>query len=391
MLSSLQSTNSSDVARAPNGPVHLITGTMGQHGGISRYCQELYRGLQGQVPVQLCSFRVPPLTRRLTFFEHLPLGITPDEGRGVYHFTRIMGCSLMLWRPVRPAVATVHDLGPLVWPQEYRETSLLARSFFRLSLLGLKRMDWIIADSLATSRSLTTLLGFPSDRLAVVPLGVDNRFFCPVPRARKVLESAFGIPDRDGAFNILYVGTEAPRKNLGTLLKALAILKQAGSPVRLIKVGGAGQPRYRAAFQQQVEALGLSECVVLVGEVAEADLPLFYSAADAFVLPSYVEGFGLPVLEAMACGTPVVCSNAGALAEVVGGAGVLVEPGDARGFAAEIAALLRDAHFRERLAEMGLQRSQRFSWGQMAEETLAVYNRVLHQEVRREDGDGGSR
>jgi len=162
-----------------------------------------------------------------------------------------------------------------------------------------------------------------------------------------------------------------------TLLKALALLKTTGMPVRLIKVGGASHPRYRAPFQQQVEALGLRDSIVLVGEVAEAHLPLFYSAADVFVLPSYVEGFGLPVLEAMACGAPVVCSTAGALAEVVGDAGLLVEPCGAQGFAAAIASLLQDRSLQERLIQGGRERCQLFSWGRTAQDTLAVYDELL--------------
>jgi len=162
-----------------------------------------------------------------------------------------------------------------------------------------------------------------------------------------------------------------------TLLKALALLKTTGMPVRLIKVGGASHPRYRAPFQQQVEALGLRDSIVLVGEVAEAHLPLFYSAADVFVLPSYVEGFGLTVLEAMACGTPVVCSKAGALPEVAGDAGLLVEPHDARGFAEAIATALGDGELRHGLIEEGLRRCRSFSWERTARETLAVYDGMM--------------
>ena len=374
MQSSSPSTNSSDAVPAANGPVHLITGTMGQHGGISRYCQELYRGLQSQVPVQLCSFRVPRLTRRLTFLEHLPLGITPDEGRGVYHFTRIMGCSLMLWRPLRPAVATVHDLGPLVWPGE-RSANALDRALFRLSLLGLRRMDRIVAVSHATARSVVDRLGIDSERVKVIHEGVDHAQFSRRPDAKTRLEERFGIPQRAGVRNVLFVGNEAPRKNLATLLKALAILKEADAAVRLIKVGGAGQPRYRAAFQQQVEALGLQEFTVLVGEVAEADLPLFYSAADVFVLPSYVEGFGLPVLEAMACGTPVVCSNAGALPEVVGEAGRMVDPRDPDLLASTIVSVLDDSVQRGRMSERGMAQAARFSWEKTAEQLVQVYQK----------------
>jgi glycosyltransferase involved in cell wall biosynthesis len=357
-------------------PVHLIVGNISRHSGISRYARELYRGLNGRIAVHFCSFRAPPLARRLTFLEHVPLGVEPDHRKGVYHFTRIMGCSLMLWRPVHPAVATVHDLGPLVWPSE-RPARVVDRTLLRLSLLGLRRMDRIVAVSHATARSLVERFGLPGERVRVVHEGVDRQHFQHQPDARRALSERFGVPQSPGVGHLLFVGNEAPRKNLGTLLKALAVLKERGLQVRLIKVGAAGHPRYRSAFLGQIRALGLLEDVLIVGEVAEADLPLFYGVADALILPSYVEGFGLPVLEAMACGTPVVCANAGAMPEVVGDAGILVGPQDPRGLAAAIACLLEDSTLHDRLVEAGLQRCQRFSWERTVEETMTVYDELL--------------
>jgi len=360
--------------------INLIAGATGSASGISRYCQELYKGLQGRAHVRLCSFRSPPLANRLTFLEHLPVGVEPDEGGGIYHFTRIMGCALMLWRPLHPAVATVHDLGPLLWPPERREADALSWRLFRLSLEGLKRMDHIVAVSQYTARSIADLLGVPAERITVVHEGVDGQLFRPTPGARETLQARYGIPDATGLCNLLYVGSEAPRKNLGTLLEALALLRAGGAPARLIKVGHGGSARHRAAFEAQIARLGLAGNVVIVDEAPDADLALFYSAADVYVQPSYVEGFGLPVLEAMACGTPVVCSNAGALPEVAGEAGLLVEPGDAKGFADAITAVLSDTALRRGMVAKGWSRAQAFSWNDVATQMMGIYS-TLHERI----------
>ncbi len=354
-------------------PVHFIAPRTVGYSGISRYCAEVRSRLSQRLSLRECSFRVLPWAHKLTFLEHLPLGVIPDERRGTYHFTRIMGCALMLWRPLRPAVATVHDLGPLLWPAEYRGGGVLTQVLFRLSLLGLKRMDRIVADSQATAQSLVHLLKVPSQHIAVVHLGVDRQLFRPVTGALQKLERDYGIPKETGVFRVLYVGSEAPRKNLGTLLQALALLRQRGIAVRLIKVGRPGHPRQRARFLEQAARLGLDEWLTIVGEVPESDLPLLYSAADVLALPSHVEGFGLPLLEAMACGVPVVCSDVGALPEVAGDAALLVRPDHAAGLADAIAAVLENASLRERLVQKGLQRCQRFTWAETAEQTLRVY------------------
>ncbi|MBN1954934.1 MAG: glycosyltransferase family 4 protein [Anaerolineae bacterium] len=356
-------------------PVHLIAEGIGPHSGISRYAGELYRRLQQQADVRLCSFRPPPLAGRFTFLEHLPLGVAPDSGRGVYHFTRIMGCALMLWRPVRPAVATVHDLGPLVWPPEAAKSPLLDRALFRLSLEGLKRMDRLIAVSEATAQSMEEQLAIPRARIDVVPEGVDPDRFQRVPQDGTLLAERYGLPDWPDGSTLLHVGGEAPRKNLAVLLQALTLLKRDGLPARLVKVGGSQLDHHRQ-FVADIVRLGLEADVVLVGPVPDNDLPLFYSAADVLLLPSYVEGFGLPVLEAMACGTPVVCSTAGSLPEVAGDAALLVPPDDAAGLADAIATVLQQADVRQRLAEKGLARCRQFSWQRTAAETMAVYQKL---------------
>jgi glycosyltransferase involved in cell wall biosynthesis len=254
---------------------------------------------------------------------------------------------------------------------------MLTQALFRLSLLGLKRMDRIVVGSQATAQSLIDLLGVTGERITVTHLGVDRQLFRPVSAAFQTIECDYGIPEEAGVFRILHVGSEAPRKNLSTLLEALALLRQRGMATRLIRAGGPGHPRYRAHFLKQTARLDLDERLTVVGEVPDSDLPLLYSAADVFVLPSHVEGFGLPLLEAMACGVPVVCSDAGALPEVAGDAALLVRPDHARGLADAIATVLEDAGLRDRLVQRGLLRCRQFTWAQTADQTAGVYERLM--------------
>jgi glycosyltransferase involved in cell wall biosynthesis len=214
--------------------------------------------------------------------------------------------------------------------------------------------------------------------VVAVPSGIDIRTFRPVPDARGRLLERLRLPDGPPDRYLLYVGTEIPRKNLGTLLGALRRLPPT---VRLLKAGGPGHPRFRRATERLIGELGVADRVVLIDEVSEEELVSLYSAADAYVCCSFLEGFGHPVLEAMACGTPVVSSDAASLPEVVGEAGLLVPPADEDRLVAAIEALLGDPGLRTRLVGAGLDRAAAFSWQRTAEGVVAVYERVLAGDV----------
>jgi glycosyltransferase involved in cell wall biosynthesis len=180
-----------------------------------------------------------------------------------------------------------------------------------------------------------------------------------------------GLPEH----MILYVGTLEPRKNLVTLLEAYARCRGETSPESpwppLVLAGGKGWG-YEAIFAA-VERLGLSEAVLLPGFVPHGELPLWYSAADIFVYPSLYEGFGLPVLEALACGTPVITSNVSSLPEVAGEAGLLVDPTDAEALAEALRQVWRDADLRQEMRTRGLAQAARFSLAALARQTMTVY------------------
>jgi glycosyltransferase involved in cell wall biosynthesis len=174
---------------------------------------------------------------------------------------------------------------------------------------------------------------------------------------------------------LLHVGTIEPRKNLIRLLEAVHRLRAKGEDVRLVIVGSKGW-LYQGFFQR-LEELALRDAVQLTGYVPDADLPAVYSGAKLVVVPSLYEGFGLPVLEGMACGTPVVCSNASSLVEVGREAAHYFDPRDVAAMADTILDGWRNESQREKMREQGLQRAAQFAWARTAERTLAVYSRAL--------------
>jgi glycosyltransferase involved in cell wall biosynthesis len=230
--------------------------------------------------------------------------------------------------------------------------------------------DAVIAVSEATARDLVELVGAAREKVHVVYEAADQGM-APIARddaARQVL-SRFGVSDPF----VLFVGTIEPRKNLLTLVRAIGLLRRE-IPIRLVVAGPRGwlsEPAF-STLRREADADG----VIFLGAVPPSDLQPLYCAAEALALPSLYEGFGLAPLEAMACGTPVVVSNAGSLPEIVGDAGVLIAAEDAEDVANALAWVIGNASYRASLVERGLARAAMFSWDRAARETLAVYERV---------------
>jgi glycosyltransferase involved in cell wall biosynthesis len=271
-------------------------------------------------------------------------------------------------------VVTIHDLIPLILPA-YRG-SVLVRLYTRLVSAAARRATAIIADSQASKQDITSLLEIPPERIHVVYLAVGEDFR-PVqdPQALAQIREKYDLTDQ----YILYLGGFDQRKNLKTLLSAFSLLVDTLSPsVHLVIAGSL--PRESSSFfpdpQVIAQRLGLEDRVSLIGWVPEEDKPALYSAATVFVFPSLYEGFGLPPLEAMACGAPVITSDRSSLPEIGGQGAVLVDPEDTDALAAAIVTLIEDKKGREELAARGLERARGFSWERTAAETLAVYKSV---------------
>lgn len=267
-----------------------------------------------------------------------------------------------------PGVVTVHDLAFLAYPEAYHPAK---RRYLKLATaLSVRRAARVIAVSAATRDELVRRLGVPERKVTVVHNAVDPAFK-PLPAAEiAAFRAEQELPER----MVLFVGTLEPRKNLVGLLDAFARIAPE-TDAHLVVVGGKGW-LYDEVFAR-LARLGLTERVRFAGFVPDAQLPLWYNAAEVFVYPSLYEGFGLPPLEALACGTSVVTSNASSMPEVVGDAALLADPDDPDALAAALRRLLSDPGLRTMLRERGLARAAVFSWARTAAATRAVYDAVL--------------
>ena len=274
----------------------------------------------------------------------------------------------------RPGVVTVHDLSFVRLPElfpPYKRAYLTA-----LCRASVARAQQIIAVSHQTADDLVRLWGVDEARVRVAPNGVDARF---VPnRAAQVEEfrQARALPARYW----FYLGTLEPRKNLTVLLDAFARWRQAApfaaSQPHLVLAGGKGW--YYETIFAQVAALGLTEWVHFPGFVPEAELPQWYRAAELFVYPSRYEGFGLPVVEAMACGTPVICSDAPGVREVAGNAAIQVAPDDVEAWVAALTVAATQPARLAAMREAGLARAKQFTWETAAAVTIDAYERAAN-------------
>jgi glycosyltransferase involved in cell wall biosynthesis len=277
--------------------------------------------------------------------------------------------------PPVPTVVTIHDLIPMLL-DAYRGSALV-RAYTRLVATGARRARAIIADSECSKRDIVRLLGIPPQRVHVIYLAAEERLQ-PVEDEVRLgnVRRRYGLPER----YVLYLGGLDQRKNVLTLIRAFARTREVlDDPHRLV-IAGRLPERESPLFpdpRRVVAELGLGEAVRFVGWVAEEDKPALYSGAACFVYPSLYEGFGLPPLEAMACGAPVIASNASSLPEVVGDAGLLVAPQDVDALAEAMIAVLSDEELRASLRQKGAARAKRFSWEKTARETLGVYERLI--------------
>ncbi len=266
-----------------------------------------------------------------------------------------------------PEVLTIHDVVYLTHPEWHLPWN---RRFLSLAMpIFVRRAQAIIAVSDYTKREVLSLLHADPARVHTVYEGVDERFQ-PVRdpaalagvRARYRLQEPF----------ILFLGAIEPRKNLPTLMRAFAALcREPGFHHQLAIAGGKGW-LYDEVFAT-AERLGLGERLIFPGYIPDEDLPALYSAADVYAHPAHFEGFGLPPLEAMACGTPVIASDATSLPEIVGDAGLLAPPHDEQAWADALRRLSADRALRERLAAAGLKQAKRFTWQEAARRTVEVY------------------
>jgi glycosyltransferase involved in cell wall biosynthesis len=273
-------------------------------------------------------------------------------------------------------VFTLHDVAYLLFPQYHLLQNRLYLTLMMPRFLA--RADRVIAVSEATRRDALRFYRLNPGKVVVIPEGVEPRFRPePDPARLAAVRQKYALPERF----ILCVGTLEPRKHLPTLLEAYAALRPHHPQLGLVLAGGKGW-LYQSFFER-LQSLGLETQtrVTLTGYVPDDDLPALINCAEVFAFPSVFEGFGLPPLEAMACGVPVVCSNASSLPEVVSDAGISLPPADPRAWAEALDRLLTDPVLHADLRTRGLARACQFTWEAAAQRTVEIY-RAVEKEKR---------
>jgi glycosyltransferase involved in cell wall biosynthesis len=277
--------------------------------------------------------------------------------------------------PQVPTVVTVHDLIPLLLPL-YRGDARV-RAYSRLISWSARRAAAILTDSQASKRDIVRLLRIAQERVHVVYLAAESRYR-PVEEVAVLaaIKAKYALPERF----FLYLGGFDQRKNIGTLLHAFAEARKqiSAEPPRLVLAGQL--PKEDTLFspdpRRMIRELGLENHAQCIGRVTEEDKPLLYSAAEWFVFPSIYEGFGLPPLEAMACGAPVIASLASSLPEIVGEGGILADPLDTAAWAQALVWAWSQREMRAPFRERALAQAAQFSWTKAAQETYHVYRQV---------------
>jgi glycosyltransferase involved in cell wall biosynthesis len=273
-------------------------------------------------------------------------------------------------------VLTVHDLAFLIYPdRNFTSAEFTKYGISRVRNLA-QRADMIIAVSQNTKHDIEDVLGIAGEKIRVVYEAAD-KFFVPLNKGSVLTEvrRKYGLPEKF----ILHVGTMEPRKNIPLLLRSYHNLKEKQRVEhKLVLVGKLGWA-YESIFDL-LEELRLETDVIVLGHILRADLPALYNLADLFVYPSFYEGFGLPPLEAMACGTPVIASCSSCFPEILGEAAILIDPNDVSGLSEKMYIMITDSVLRARYIERGLERAGLFSWERVARETLQIYKEVSQLE-----------
>lgn len=353
--------------------------------GIGRYTFNLARALAPQLEgfEELIVLRDPAATSawdlRALAGERVRLidvGHTPFSLRQQWDIPRLLRAAavdvyhspyyLMPYRTGVPTLVTVHDLVPLRYGHYFTRTQ---RVLFAAAIrFAMRASDAVIAVSAATAADIEQLLRVPAKRIRVIPEAADP-IFTPAPSDRVgALRARLGLPEQ----YVLCLGSNKPHKNLTRLVEAWAKLR--AHRLQLV-IAGVWDARYPQA-RRRAEALQLRDAVRFLGPVEEQDLPLLYGGATVVVFPSEYEGFGLPVIEAMACGAPVTCSHTRSLSEGAGHAAALFDPLDVDAMARTIEEVLADARRRTIMVERGLARAAQFSWDEAARLTLNAYREV---------------
>lgn len=316
--------------------------------------------------------RITPLWfARLWHRAQLPIPVESFTGRvDLFHATDF---TLPPTLPDARTILTVHDLSFVTVPKSAHPAQ--RRYLDRVVPRSVKQADHVIADSQATKNDLIDIYGTEPGKISVVLSGVDEQYR-PVEdvKLRRLVREKYNIP-LDVPY-IFSIGTVQPRKNYGKLISAIARLRDDFPDMHLVIAGGKGW--LEGPIYQAVDVLDLHNRVHFIGFADEADIPVLYSDARCTAYISLYEGFGFPVVESMACGTPVLTSNVSSMPEVGGTAAFFVDPYDIDDITSGLRRILTDEDLRKRLREAGFRQVKRFTWERSAQDLLSIYERVLN-------------
>ncbi|TVP62267.1 MAG: glycosyltransferase family 1 protein [Nodularia sp. (in: Bacteria)] len=294
----------------------------------------------------------------------------------IYHIIEPCDAHLVysLKKTDKPTVVTCHDLINFFYPDNLQgsvQLPLISRNAWLYSVKGMKFADCIIAVSTATAKDTTQILNIDPARIAVIPNAVESIFQPLLPEKIESFRKQQGISS--ATICLLNVGANHPRKNISTILQAVEILIQKGLPIQFWKVGA----NFTDKQKQFIENSGISSHIKYLAKPNKATLVQIYNAADILMAPSLHEGFGITILEAMACGTPVITSNISAMPEVIGEAGVLVNPQDEKEIANAVIHLHENPISYQALIQKSLTRAKLFTWEKTAENIAKTYEELM--------------
>ncbi|RXA19353.1 glycosyltransferase family 1 protein [Methanosarcina sp. MSH10X1] len=336
--------------------------------GMSKYQSEIHSRLDN---VKLNRIEYPDVSKltgvnRVVEYFAYPFIVKKKMVKdNIKHITRQDLAFLLELVDLKKTIVTCHDIIPIA----YYGTR---NPIWKLNARGLRKAEKIITVSEFSKKDISKYIKYPEEKIEIIPPAVDRSLYYQ-NRNRAILKR-YGIGEDEKV--ILYVGAEEPRKNVQFLVNSFSKLKNRIPEVKLLKVGMPNYLGVREKLLKQIESLNLQKDVIFTGYVSESELAEIYNAVDLFVFPSLYEGFGMPPLEAMACGTPVITSNTSSLPEVVGDAAIVADPYDVNKLAEEMYQLLTDDGLKEEIIRKGLKRSKIFSWEDSAEKTLKLYKEL---------------
>lgn len=301
-----------------------------------------------------------------------------QEKADLFHVIDHSDGHLVYWlkKNNRPTVVTCHDLINLVNPENVDNQAripAISMSVWKYAVRGLKQADRIVAVSTHTAKDIVQQLHINKEQIAIVPDAVESLFHPLGADKVALIRSQYHISTE--TMCLLHVGSNHPRKNVFTILKLLAALKIRGLCIHLWKVGADFTAEQKTFIQTQA----LESSVTYLGKPDKQTLVEIYNAANVLLLPSHYEGFGMTVIEAMACGTPVIAANVTSLPEVVGEAGVLTAPTDISAMVEAVERLYQDSNHRQSLTEKGLERAKLFTWEATANAIATEYEKTIAQ------------